>query len=186
MLSLDEALQRLLEPIRPLDAPEQVDSSAARGRVLAEAIRSTLDVPPADNSSMDGYALRCADVAARRRDAAGQPAHPGRNSLRLPLQPGTAARIFTGAQIPAGADAVVMQEHCTPCDGGAVRIDAMPEPGQWIRRRGEDIASGAEILPAGTRLTPQALGLAASVGCARLRRRAPAARGACFPPATNS
>jgi molybdopterin molybdotransferase len=84
-----------------------------------------------------------------------------------PLAAGTSARIFTGAQIPAGADAVVMQEQCVAQDG-AVRIDAVPEPGQWIRRRGEDVQADAVVLVRGTRLTPQALGLAASVGAARL------------------
>lgn len=115
---------------------------------------------------MDGYALRCADV-------------PGAGvvlpvSQRIPagvvgraLQPGTAARIFTGAQVPAGADAILMQEQAT-AQADSVRIDAVPTPGQWIRRRGEDVQRGAVVLPAGTRLTPQALGLAASVGAARL------------------
>ncbi len=84
-----------------------------------------------------------------------------------PLQPGTAARIFTGAQIPPGADAVVPQEQCEP-EGEGVRIGIVPSPGQWIRRRGEDVMHGAEVLPRGTRLTPQALGLAASVGAATL------------------
>jgi len=84
------------------------------------------------------------------------------------LVPGSAARIFTGAQLPAGADAVVMQEQCS-VDGDGVRVDTVPEPGQWIRRRGEDVRQGAVVLPAGTKLTPQALGLAASVGAATLQ-----------------
>ena len=83
------------------------------------------------------------------------------------LRPGTAARVFTGAQVPAGADAVVMQELCS-AEGDAVRVNTVPEHGQWIRRRGEDVCQGAVVLPAGTRLTPQALGLAASVGAATL------------------
>jgi molybdopterin molybdotransferase len=123
-------------------------------------------VPPADNSSMDGYALRCADVPAAgvvlpvsQRIPAGV--------VGQPLLPGSAARIFTGAQVPAGADAILMQEQAT-AQGESVRIDAVPTPGQWIRRRGEDVQRGAVVLPAGTRLTPQALGLAASVGAARL------------------
>lgn len=116
---------------------------------------------------MDGYALRCADVReagvvlpVSQRIAAGQ--------VGQPLPPGTAARIFTGAPVPAGADAIVMQEHCLAQDGGGVRIDAVPVPGQWIRRRGEDVSSGSVVLPRGTRLTPQALGLAASIGVATL------------------
>ncbi len=167
MLSLDEALQRLLERVRPLSDHEQIDTFEALGRVLARPVVSMLDVPPADNTSMDGYALRCADVPAAgailpvsQRIPAGQPA--------LPLQPGTAARIFTGAEVPAGADAVVMQEQCEALPNGTVRVDTQPADGQWIRRRGEDVLSGAEILSSGLRLTPQALGLAASVGAASL------------------
>jgi len=146
---------------------QQVSTFDALGRVLAEEVRSVVDVPPADNTSMDGYAMRCADVSAvgialpvSQRIPAGV--------AGAPLVPGTAARIFTGAQVPAGADAVVMQEQCVALDGGSVRIDAVPRPGQWIRRRGEDVLAGSVVLPKGTRLTPQALGLAASVGAASL------------------
>ena len=169
LLTLDEALARLTQAIRPIaaDEAESVPTFDALGRVLAEDVRSTLDVPPADNTSMDGYALRCADVPAAgtvlpvsQRIPAGTPPQA--------LQPGTAARIFTGAQVPPGADAVVMQEQCEALDG-AVRIDASPQPGQWIRRRGEDVAQGAVVLERGTRLTPQALGMAASVGAATLK-----------------
>jgi len=150
----------------PTTDNESVSTFDALGRVLAAEVSSALDVPPADNSSMDGYALRCADVPApgvvlpvSQRIPAGV--------VGQPLLPGSAARIFTGAQVPAGADAVLMQEQAT-AQGDSVRIDAVPAPGQWIRRRGEDVQRGALVLPAGTRLTPQALGLAASVGAARL------------------
>jgi len=167
MLTLDEALARLLAATRPLAEAETVSTFDALGRVLAQEVRSSLDVPPADNTSMDGYALRCADVPAAgtrlpvsARIAAG--------SVAGALVPGSAARIFTGAQLPAGADAVVMQEQCS-VDGDGVRVDTVPEPGQWIRRRGEDVRQGAVVLPAGTKLTPQALGLAASVGAATLQ-----------------
>ena len=136
--------------------------------MLAEDVCSAIHVPPADNTAMDGYALRCVDVPeagvvlpVSQRIAAG--------AVPSPLTPGTAARIFTGAQIPAGADAVVMQEQCETVDGGAVRIAMLPSPGQWIRRRSEDVAAGAVVLNRGERLTPQALGLAASVGAATLR-----------------
>ena len=166
MLTLDEALDRLLSSIRPLAEAEPVSSFDALGRVLAEGVHSALDVPPADNTSMDGYAMRCADVPAAgtllpvsQRIPAG---HVGQ-----PLQPGTAARIFTGAQIPAGADAVVPQEQCE-AQGEGVRVGIVPASGQWIRRRGEDVMHGAEVLARGARLTPQALGLAASVGAATL------------------
>jgi molybdopterin molybdotransferase len=169
LLGLDEALDRLTQAVQPFGVvrAQQVSTFDALGRVLAEEVRSVVDVPPADNTSMDGYAMRCADVSAvgialpvSQRIPAGV--------AGAPLEPGTAARIFTGAQVPAGADAVVMQEQCVALDGGAVRIDAMPSPGQWIRRRGEDVLAGSVVLPKGTRLTPQALGLAASVGAASL------------------
>ena len=169
MLTLDEALARLLGAVQPLPPTEHESISTfdALGRVLQVAVVSSLDVPPQDNTSMDGYAMRAADVPAvgtvlpvSQRIAAG--------SVGVALKPGTAARIFTGAQVPAGADAVVMQELCTAIDG-AVRVDAVPVPGQWIRRRGEDVQRGSVVLAAGVRLTPQALGLAATVGAASLQ-----------------
>jgi molybdopterin molybdotransferase len=168
MLTLDEALSRLLAalPQRPATEPERVSTFDALGRVLAEDVRSTLDVPPADNTSMDGYALRCADVPAAGALLPVSQRIPA-GVVGAPLQPGTVARIFTGAQVPAGADAVVMQEQCEVV-GDGVRINAVPQPGQWIRRRGEDVQQGAVVLAAGTRLSPQALGLAASVGAATL------------------
>ena len=168
MLTLEQALSRLLLAVQPFPAAEAqtVSTFEALGRVLAEDVRSLIDVPPADNTAMDGYALRCADVPAigtvlpvSQRIPAG--------ATWQPLQPGTAARIFTGAQVPTGADAVVMQEQCEAVDGG-VRVNTIPVPGQWVRRRAEDVAAGATVLARGTRLTPQALGLAASVGAAVL------------------
>ena len=167
-LSLDEALSRLVAGARAarIQDVEQLSTFDALGRVLARDVVSAIDVPPADNSAMDGYALRCDDLAGAgtvlpqsQRIAAG--------AVGAPLAAGTVARIFTGAQVPAGADAIVMQERCTVVDGG-IRIDALPQPGQWIRRRGEDVQAGATVLPCGMRLTPQALGLAAGVGAARL------------------
>jgi len=169
MLTLAQALGRLIGATRPfsLDAAETVSTFDALGRILAEDVRSSLDVPPADNTAMDGYAMRSADIPeagttlpVSQRIPAGVP--PQR------LQAGTAARIFTGAQIPQGADAVVMQEQCEALDG-AVRVNAVPAPGQWIRRRGEDVQNGATVLAKGERLTPQAMGLAASVGAAKLK-----------------
>ena len=167
LLTLDEALTRLLGALGPVGATETLSTFDALGRVHAADVTSALDVPPADNSSMDGYALRCADVAApggalpvSQRIAAGV--------VGTALEPGTAARIFTGAQVPAGADAVVMQEQCE-AEGGTVRVNTVPAFGQWIRRRGEDVQHGAVVLKAGTRLSPQALGLAASVGAATLQ-----------------
>ena len=173
MLSLDEALSRLLNAVQamPVGESQWLSTFDALGRVLALDVRSTLDVPPADNTSMDGYALRCADVASLGTVLPVSQRIPA-GIVGSALLPGSAARIFTGAQVPAGADAVVMQEQCEVVPGaaaGGVRINTLPEPGQWIRRRGEDVRAGAVVLPAGTRLTPQALGLAASVGAARLK-----------------
>ncbi len=172
LFTLDEALARLMSAARAHAIPEQesVATMESLGRVLAADVVSGIDVPGADNSSMDGYALRVADVPL-----------PGTVlpvAQRIPagvvgavLGPGTAARIFTGAHIPAGADAVVMQEQCGALAGegsGSVRVNAVPAGGQWIRRRGEDVRLGDVVLARGARLTPQAMGLAASVGAARL------------------
>jgi molybdopterin molybdotransferase len=175
MLAVREALDFLLAAARPVADVEQVPTLEANGRVLAEDQVSLLDVPSADNTQMDGYAVRAADCAsgnARLHIAQRIPA----GSVGRPLEPGTAARIFTGALIPAGADAVVMQEQCDVekmRDGDHVIVKHAPQPGEWIRRAGEDVRSGAVILPAGTRLRGQELGLAASVGLASLpvRRR---------------
>ncbi|MDP3821494.1 MAG: molybdopterin molybdotransferase MoeA [Burkholderiales bacterium] len=169
MLTLDQALSRLLGAVRPLPATElqALSTFDALGRVLGEDVCSGLDVPPADNTSMDGYAMRCADVPAAGTVLPVSQRIPA-GVVGTPLQPGTAARIFTGAQVPAGADAVVMQEQCV-VQGDGVRIDVVPASGQWIRRRGEDVQQGQVVLTAGTRLTPQALGLAASVGAATLQ-----------------
>ena len=177
MLSLDEVLARALAVARDrvIVDIEKLDTFDALGRVLARGVVSALDVPPADNSAMDGYAVRVADLPAAGSVLPVSQRLPAGVVAAL-LQPGTAARIFTGAQLPAGADAVVMQEQCEALAGeglGSVRIDVLPPLGQWLRRRGEDVQHGAEVLAAGTRLSPQALGLAASVGASRLsvRRR---------------
>ena len=162
-----QALATLLDGARPITQTERVDTLLANTRVLASPVSSALDVPPADNTAMDGYALRAADVPAagtRLRVTQRIPAgHVG-----TALEPGSAARIFTGGLIPPGADAVVvMQEQCT-AEGGDVVVNHVPRAGEWVRRAGEDIRAGSRIAAAGTRLTPQALGLAASVGQAAL------------------
>jgi molybdopterin molybdotransferase len=171
MLSVRQALDFLLGAARPVAEIETVATLEANGRVLAQDQVSLLDVPSADNTQMDGYAVRaleCASGHATLRVAQRIPA----GSVGQPLEPGTAARIFTGALIPEGADAVVMQEQCE-ANGDQVVIRHAPQPGEWIRRRGEDVREGSVILPAGTRLRSQELGLAASVGLATLpvRRR---------------
>ena len=166
MLSVAEALAFMDAACRPLTAVELVDTMQVNGRVLAAAQTSTLNVPERDNTQMDGYAVRASDCASgagslpvSQRIAAG---HVGQ-----PLQAGTAARIFTGALIPDGADCVVMQEQCTLVDG-VVTINHVPKVGEWVRRQGEDIRAGGVILAAGRRLRSQEMGLAASVGLAQL------------------
>jgi molybdopterin molybdotransferase len=169
LLSLDEVVVRIVGEVRAAGrlAAESVSTFDALGRVLARDVVSEVDVPPADNTSMDGYAVRCGDVAQAGAVLPVAQRLPA-GVVGSPLQPGTAARIFTGAQVPPGADAIVMQEDTEPVEGGAVRVRVVPAPGQWIRRRGEDVAAGATVLASGRRLDPQALGLAASVGHARL------------------
>lgn len=165
--SLDEALAELLAHAAVLPNSDLVSTFDADGRVLAADLLSALQVPPLDNSAMDGYAMRCADVPAdggvlpvSQRIPAG--------TTGTPLVAGTAARIFTGAPVPEGADAVVMQEDCDVLDDGRIRVRRAPTPGLAIRRAGEDIARGAVVLTRGTRLSPAALGLAASIGLAQL------------------
>ncbi|HEB96443.1 MAG TPA: molybdopterin molybdenumtransferase MoeA [Sedimenticola thiotaurini] len=163
---LEEALELLLGHARPVAGTERVAVSAALGRVLSEPVVSRITMPPWDNSAMDGYAVNTADL--------GQPGVRLPVSQRIPagvagepLQPGTAARIFTGAPVPENADAVVIQEVCR-ADGDGVVIEQVPEPGANIRRAGEDIRSGDEVLAAGTRIGPQHMGLLASVGLAEV------------------
>lgn len=172
LFAVDDALAHLLAHALPPNDSEWLATENALGRVLAAPQSSNVTVPPFDNSAMDGYALRMADLAAPRL-------HPGlRPGLRIsqripaggvgqPLAAGTAARIFTGAPIPEGCDAVVMQENCT-AENDEIVINKPPKAGENIRRAGEDIVAGAEILKAGIRLRPQEMGLAASCGLARL------------------
>jgi molybdopterin molybdotransferase len=166
MLSADQLLDALLERARGVTTTETVAVAAALGRVLAAPQTSAITVPPADNSAMDGYAVRVADVAAAGvRLPVSQRILAG--AVGEPLAPGSAARIFTGAPVPPGADAVLMQEYCNAEDGDVV-IHALPRPGENIRRAGEDIVAGAQVLAAGTRIGAAEMGLAASVGLAEL------------------
>lgn len=166
MTTLDDALAAVLAQAQLLET-EQVDLFHADGRVLRADCVSALQVPPQDNSAMDGYAMCTADIPAAgtvlpvsQRIPAG---HVG-----TPLEPGTVARIFTGAPVPQGADAVLMQEVTDVQADGRVQFNAVPNVGQNIRRAGEDIALNSKVLAAGTRLTPAAIGLAASIGMAQL------------------
>ena len=170
LMSLDDALAELLGFAATLDGVESISTFEADGRVLAQDLVSVLQVPPEDNSSMDGYAVRCADVVqALRESLSDSPELPVSQRIvagtsGAPLLPMSAARIFTGAPIPLGADAVVMQEDCEVLAGDKIRIKTEPMLGQWLRRAGEDIRQGALVLAKGDRLTPAELGLAASIG----------------------
>ncbi len=208
LLTVDDALRRLLTDVRTVAGTETVPTFDARGRVLAEPLTSRIDVPASDNAQMDGYAVRVVELAAAsdaspvalpvsQRVPAGQ--------RPAPLEPGSAARIFTGAPMPDGADAVVMQElaevdAAVDAAAGRVRFARPAALGEWVRRRGcprrvdrhgrdarrppsarpaalgaggrrrgEDIRAGQTILAPGTRLGPQHLGLAASIGTAGMR-----------------
>ena len=169
MLTAQQALDHLLSHAKPVAEIERVPMQATLGRVLAENVSSLVDVPPLDNTAMDGYAVRTADtknpgsiLKIAQRIPAG--------SVGTELQAGTAARIFTGAPVPLGADAVVMQEDCSTPEGSVdqVQVNIAPAFGQWIRRRGEDLTSGKTALTAGTFLRPQELGVAASAGLTHL------------------
>jgi molybdopterin molybdotransferase len=166
MLTVEQALAQVLASADTIADVEAVPTLQACGRVLATAVVAAMDVPPMDNSQMDGYAVRTLDVPAvpttlrvSQRIAAG---HVG-----AALEPGTAARIFTGAPVPPGADAIVMQESCSTT-ADKVTINEKPAAGAWVRRAGVDVEAGQTVLAPGTRLRPQDLGLAASVGVGEL------------------
>ncbi|MCO6059386.1 molybdopterin molybdotransferase MoeA [Pseudomonas sp. MOB-449] len=172
LMPVEDALARLLAlaASAPIAETETVALAEADGRVLAAPLVAGLDLPPWDNSAMDGYALRLADwrgeplVVSQRILAGNAP---------QPLQPGTCARIFTGAPLPEGADLVEMQENAEVLDDGRVRFLEALKPGQNVRPRGQETCTGETVLPAGTRLGPIEMGLCASLGAAELsvRRR---------------
>ena len=167
LLPVEVALARLLEmaDATPILERERLPLAAIEGRVLAEDLQSTLDLPPWPNSAMDGYALRVADwmgepLAVTQKIFAGMAPEP--------LQPGTCARIFTGAPVPAGADCVEMQENAEVLADQRVRFNELLHCGQNIRPQGQETTVGELVLSAGTRLGPIEQGLAASLGCAEL------------------
>lgn len=172
LLPMEAALQRLLAlaDAAPIEQTEQVALAEADGRVLAEPLIAGLDLPPWANSAMDGYALRLADwngqpLPVSQRIQAG--------TAPEPLQSGTCARIFTGAPLPEGADTVEMQENVEVDEAGGVHFREPLKVGQNVRSQGQETRAGECVLPAGTRLGPIELGLAASLGAAQLsvRRR---------------
>ncbi|MBI2235955.1 MAG: molybdopterin molybdotransferase MoeA [Magnetospirillum sp.] len=172
-MTVEEALALLDGRLAPATTVETVPLAAALFRILAEDVVSALNVPPHDNAAMDGWAFRHTDLpenGSPRLPVAGRVAagHP----LDGPLPHGAAVRIFTGAAMPAGADTVAMQEACTAGDGW-VQLPATTRRGDHVRLAGEDIAAGATVLSAGTRLRPQEQGVAAAVGRTTLAVRRP-------------
>lgn len=165
MLDFDEAQQHLASAAAPLTGLETVNLAGAAGRILANAVVATLDLPPADNSAMDGYAIRHADyqpgcqLPIQQRCFAGQSPEP--------LLPGNAIRLFTGSLLPQGADTVIMQEDCAEADN-TVEIKQMPAKGSHVRKQGEDVTCGQQILTAGTRLGAAEIALLASQGLAQV------------------
>lgn len=168
LLPIDSAIEKLIGSITPQHHPaiETISINDALGRVLAEPICSSVNVPPHDNSAMDGYALCFSDLSPQGRSLPVSQRIPAGVDPE-PLKPGTAARIFTGAPVPKGADTVVMQEDCE-LQGDQVTVAEGAKSGSHIRRAGEDIEQGQTVLTKGRRLTPQDIGLIASVGVARV------------------
>ncbi|BCD87462.1 molybdopterin molybdenumtransferase MoeA [Pseudomonas solani] len=170
LMPVEDALARLLKLAgeAAIREQEEVALADADGRVLAEPLVAGLDLPPWDNSAMDGYALRLADwsgeplVVSQRIQAGSAPG---------PLQPGTCARIFTGAPLPEGADTVEMQENAEVLDDGRVRFIEPMSARQNVRPKGQETRSGETVLDAGTLLGPIEMGLAATLGAARLQVR---------------
>jgi molybdopterin molybdotransferase len=161
LASIDEALAKILADAAPLVEQELVPLAAVVGRIAACDLNSTLDVPPADNSAMDGYALRAADLRVGQRLPVSQRIPAG--SVGVALEPGTVARIFTGAELPAGADSVVMQENCS-ADGEFVQIDVPVKSGENVRPRGQDMACGQQLVQRGQRLSAADVAILAATG----------------------
>ena len=176
LISVEQAVEKILAQAVPVQQVEQVDILEALNRVLAEDLHSTIDVPGYDNSAMDGYAVRSEDCLSSGRSLPVTQRIPA-GQVGTALEPGTAARIFTGAPVPEGADAIVMQEMCQQVDdekqGNTVTVNTVVTAGSNVRRAGEDIAKGGVVLRAGKKLRAQELGLLASVGLAKfnVRRR---------------
>lgn len=172
LISVEQAIEKILSQATAVEEAESVDILDALNRVLAEDLHSSIDVPGYDNSAMDGYAVNSEDcqsssnvLSVTQRIPAGQ--------VGTPLERGTAARIFTGAPVPEGADTVVMQEMCQRHDdekqGDKVTVNTIVSAGENVRRAGEDIAKDSAVLNAGKRLRAQELGLLASVGLAKFQ-----------------
>lgn len=169
LLHCEEAIARILTAVAPIEDHETIPLHEAWGRVLARAVLAPRPVPFHTNSAVDGYAVRCEELPHQGEETEllvcgiAYAGHPHRD----PLLPGHTVRIMTGAELPAGTGAVLMQEQVAR-EGTHIRIGDIHRPGENIRHAGEDIAQGAEALPAGSRLTAAAIGLAASLGLVEL------------------
>lgn len=163
MLDFDTAQARLIAAGRAPEQTESVSLADCLGRVAAETIQATLDLPPADNSAMDGYAIRQADYQADTPLPIQQQSFAG--EMPEALKPGHCIRLYTGSLMPAGADTVIMQEHVTVAEE-AITIDQAPQQGQHVRLRGEDVSAGDVIVESGTLLQAGEVALLASQGIA--------------------
>ncbi len=165
-LSLHDALTHALTSVTPVNTEETVALSGANGRILAADVVASMDVPPWDNSAMDGYAIRCEDAALATAYPVSATLLAGMTAVHA-IQPGTVVRIMTGAPIPAGADCVVMQENTT-ADGDKIVLTQLPKSGENVRPRGNDMLAGTTLITKGTRLTPRHIMLLASQGQAHV------------------
>ncbi|MEH6490984.1 molybdopterin molybdotransferase MoeA [Halopseudomonas sp.] len=175
LMPVDQALAQLLNSARShtAQAVDNLPLEQALGHVLATPVIAAHDVPPWDNSAMDGYAFNSADVEQARQQGLVVSQRITAGMAPAPLQSGTCARIFTGAPLPAGADCVEMQENVELSESGLARLTQAVKTGQNVRPQGQDVRSASEVLPAGLRLRPQDLGVIASVGLARVAVRRP-------------
>ncbi|MEH6565446.1 MAG: gephyrin-like molybdotransferase Glp [Halopseudomonas sp.] len=175
LMPVDQALAQLMASARS-HAAQPVDElplEQALGHVLAAPVIAAHDVPPWDNSAMDGYAFNSADVEQALQHGLPVSQRITAGTAPAPLQSGTCARIFTGAPLPAGADCVEMQENIELTDGGLARLTQAVQTGQNVRPQGQDVHIGSALLPAGLRLRPQDLGVIASIGLAGVAVRRP-------------
>ena len=172
MLSVEEARAYLLDRARPVEETERIAVEDALGRIVAADVAAPIDVPGHANSAMDGYAVRAADIPADGETTLRVAQRIAAGEVGSALAPGEAARIFTGAPIPEGADAIAIQEDCRS-EGATVTVPGPLAPGTFIRPRGNDIRCGSVVLAAGARIRPQEMGVVSSVGIGRIdvRRR---------------
>ena len=171
LMPVEQAQAKILADVKPITEFQRVPVQHALGLILLEDQVAQTAVPPADNSAMDGYAIRFADLADADATTLPVSQRIPAGAAPQPLQAGTAARIFTGAEVPANADTIVMQEDCTVAEDGCISFAnaEVAKCGQHVRPRGQDLPEGSTVLPAGRRLLPQDLGVLASVGIAEVK-----------------